>query len=647
MEGLRAGPYTRVLLVSPNGPTGLSFALNPIPLGLECIAACIKDTVEDVMIYDEFLDKGSFSNLLATFLPDLVGVSMSATEHDTGKRLIDKVKRFDARIPVIAGGFHPSGAPGVVFDTMQCDAVVRGEGEPVFLDIVQGKSWEGIAGLSYRKNGTIEHNPDREQVKDLDALPYPARDLRAKRGYVYKNNLAPERAYDLMYFGRGCWGKCTFCCEPYFSSGKQRYRTPERAFGEIMEIHAQHGKKPLRILISDPNILGQHKPVERLAELLIEAGNGAGRPIDITFQVMSRAEHVVSHPGVVEKMIRAGMISWELGLESSNEEDLVLTKKQIPLEKQERAVHILRSLGGEVLGTYVIGLESQTRAFIKTLPERGRAIGCASCAFGIATPFPGTGFWDDMHRKGRIIETNWARFDENNAVISHPELSPKELEDLRSWCMGRFWNLDVVVEQYRIQGIRVGPFRRHFKANLAEFFQSVAGKLLFAASAGGELASKHEGKAESQKDHYMKSMKSIFSAFINPRVEAYFTAHPMHHVVEMRQLGKMFKGHVFQVVLDNPTTRTCAFAMVVTVNEHGIDRIRLSRKPVLNHSILLRVDIDSMYVPSGLGPIALARYTAGLFTSGKIRLSGWRAIAKLVLLVAKEAFTARARHGSG
>jgi|GEM_PF-614393 len=642
MGDLLVGPYSRVLLVFPNGPTGLSFALNPIPLGLECIGAYIRDEIEAMMLYDEFLDKEPFLNVVAAFKPDLVAVSMSATEHNSGKALVAVVKQFDPRIPVIAGGFHPTGASEIVLNTIKCDAVARGEGELIFMDIVKGKPWAEIDGLSYKiPGGGIKHNPDREQIQDLDSLPFPARDLRIKRDYEFKNNLQPGRKYDLMYFGRGCWGKCTFCCEPYFSNGKQRYRSPERTFEEIMTIYDFHGRKPLRILISDPNILGQHKPVERLAELLINARNGWGNEIDITFQVMSRTEHVVAHPEVVKKMIRAGMISWELGLESTSPDDLQITKKNITVEKQESAVAILRSLGAEVLGTYVIGLEGQTKEFIKTLPDRGREIGCASCAFGIATPFPGSAFWDEMMLKGRIFETNWARFDENNAVVTHPELGPKELEDLRSWCMGRFWNLDVVVDQLHIEEIRVGPFRRKYKARFIEFVKSVGGKLGFAVAAASELAKKHEGKTISEQVHYMKSLHSILSAFINPRVEKYFNEYPMHDVVDMQQFGKYFHGKVIQIVLDNPEKKTCEFAMVITINKEGIDHFNISRKPVMNFDFLLRANTDALYVPPNLSSWQQARNLMRLVSTGKIRIRGWSTFLSLILFGIKEIISMR------
>lgn len=636
--------YNRVLLVSPAGPSGLSFALHPVPLGLECIAAVIREDVEDVMIYDQFLDKEPFSIVLEKFRPDLVGFSMSATEHNSSKELIKAVRKYNPSVPVIAGGFHPTGAPDLVLNELDSDVVCRGEGEAVFKEIVAGKPWDEIKGISFRQIGNgnkVFTNEDCARIKDLDTLPFPARDLRKKRGYSYKNNLMPDRAYDLMYFGRGCWGKCTFCCEPYFSHGTQRYRSAQRAFDEIMEIYKFHGNKPLRILISDPNILGQHKPIEQLADLLIAAGNGRGTKIDITFQVMSRTEHVVKHPDIVEKMIRAGMISWEVGLESTQEEDLKLTKKFISVEKQEAAVGILRSLGAEVLGTYVIGLESQTVEFIKTLPQRGIDIGCASGAFGIATPFPGSGFWDEMEKRGRIFETNWSRFDENNAVITHPQISPKELEDLRSWCMGRFWNLDTVLEQIYIEKIRVGPFKRKHKLPLIDFFSSVGGKLLFAANAGGELSNKWEGKASSQKDHYMKSLKAIFSAFINPRVETYFKTHKMSDVVDMRQFGKLFKNKTIQVILENSEKKICEFALRVDINEEGIENIAVTRKPVKNYNFLLRANTEVLYVPPNLSKFGILKNYLSIIQQGKFRIRGWWMLLKLIIWGISASLTAR------
>ncbi len=640
MNSLYSGTSTRVLLVKPSGSSGLAFALNPIPLGLESIAANIRDLVDDVLIYDHFMEKESLQSVLSWFKPDLVGFSMSATEHNTGGEMMQVVKKFDPKIPIIAGGFHPTGAPELVLNDLACDVVCRGEGEMIFREFVRGDAWEGIEGLSYKipdNGGEIVHNPDRPFLhgSDLDALPFPARDLRKRRGYEYKNSLLLNREYDLMEFGRGCYGKCTFCCEPYFSHGQQRYRSPERTMAEIRDIWNLHGGKPLRILISDPNILVNAKKVEGLCDLLLEAD------LDITFQVMSRTELVVKHPKIVEKMIRAGMISWELGIESPTQDDLDITLKFIPLNVQAKAVSILRKLGGETLGTYVIGLPNHTKKFIRTFPDHAREIGVSAAAFGIATPFPGTGFWDELSSDNLVIEQNWAKFDENHSVYRHPTLSHKEIESLRDWCMAKFWNLDTILEQIRLDEIRVGKFRSPYKAKIRDFLTMVLRKLTFAVDAGSELAEKGDGHASS---NFYESVKFFFDAWANPRLEQYFQEHPMHEIIDMRQFGKLFGGKRLQIVIEDIQQKKCLFAMLITISRNGIDSIKTSKKPSLDYDFLLRADLKNIYADER-SPMSMLKNLLRFISRGDLRVTGMRTLFKLVLFGLKEALSIRLNGG--
>ena len=71
--------FKRILLVKPEGRTGLGFALALIPIGLEYIAASIEDVVDEVNILDMLYERRrSLPYFLKSFSPDLVGISMSA-----------------------------------------------------------------------------------------------------------------------------------------------------------------------------------------------------------------------------------------------------------------------------------------------------------------------------------------------------------------------------------------------------------------------------------------------------------------------------------------------------------------------------------------------------------------------------------------
>ncbi|GAB4310422.1 MAG: hypothetical protein Kow0069_10590 [Promethearchaeota archaeon] len=627
-------------MVKPAGSSGLSYALHPIPLGLESIAASVADLVDDVLVFDQFMEPTSaFPPLLREFRPDFVGISMSATEHGSGKAMAKVVRRFDPRVPIVAGGYHPTGAPEAVLRELEVDAVCRGEGEELTRELVSGKSFSEIAGLSFWDDDAIVHNPDRP-FADLDSLPLPARHLRRRRGYVYKNNLLIDRAYDQMEFGRGCYGKCTFCCEPYMSRGKQRYKSPERAMEEVRQIYEFHGRRPLRILIGDPHILGQPARVDRFCDLLLEEN------LDVTFQVMSRTDVIVKRPEVVEKMVRAGMISWELGVESPTQADLDATLKRINLSTQNEAIAILRRLGAEALGTFVVGLPSHTKQFIKQFPDYARKIGLAAAAFGIATPFPGSDYWKDLEAKGLIFEKDWSRYDENHNVFHHPTMSKREIENLRNWCLARFWNLDAVVEQLRLDQWRVGRFRAKHKPTMAEFFLTVFRKLMFAHDAGSDLAESgqdgpvtEEGKAAK----WAEFAKFMFDAWVDPRVERYFSEHPFHEVVDTRQFGKVFGGKKISIVLEDRERKKCLFSLDIEISEHGLERVHLSKTPTNHQDLLVRADLTKMFVDPKLPVPVKMKRVFDIFRRKVAEIKGWGLLLKLALFGLKEALVLRMR----
>jgi hypothetical protein len=55
--------FKRILLVKPAGRKGLSFSFDLIPIGLEYLAAYIKDTVDQVNIVDLELDNRKFQDI--------------------------------------------------------------------------------------------------------------------------------------------------------------------------------------------------------------------------------------------------------------------------------------------------------------------------------------------------------------------------------------------------------------------------------------------------------------------------------------------------------------------------------------------------------------------------------------------------------
>jgi anaerobic magnesium-protoporphyrin IX monomethyl ester cyclase len=127
--------YKKILLVKPSGRKGLSFSFDLIPTGLEYIAAYIKDAVDEVHIVDLELDNRKFQDIINFYRPDLIGFTLSATEHNQGLRLAKIAKQNN--IQTVVGGYHPTSVPDIMLSNPQIDVVIRGEGEATMKELVE------------------------------------------------------------------------------------------------------------------------------------------------------------------------------------------------------------------------------------------------------------------------------------------------------------------------------------------------------------------------------------------------------------------------------------------------------------------------------------------------------------------------------
>jgi len=504
--------YRRVLLVKPKGKKGLGFAVDLIPIGLEYIAASIENVVEDVHIIDMELEQHSLKHFLDLFYPDLMGITMSATDHKEGLRLAKIAK--ENGITTILGGYHPTLVPDELLSHSQVDMVVRGEGEHTMKELVQKGCPKGVLGVSYKEDEKVIYNEDRPMIEDLDSLPFPARHLRRHK---YNHMNSKGREIDVICTSRGCWGRCSFCCEPVMNKSHQRFRSPENVMRELLEIASFHNGKPLQILVVDPNFMGDPERINRLCDLLHD------HKLDIEFSVMTRVDSVARHPQLIKKMCDNGFLDYELGIESPNLKDLENTRKGITLEMQRKAVKILRDNGAKVSGTFVIGLPGQTEEEIKRFPVYAKELGLINAAFGIATPFPRTKFYNDLDKKGLIVERDWTKYDEMHSVFRLDGISRKRLEELETYCMARFWTLNTLLDRAKVLQKRSGK-----KLSLKDFVEEIIGKVTCGRNAGCDL---RNGEFENH-------LKAVLEAIVDAENEEKERKISMHDVIEMsRFLG--------------------------------------------------------------------------------------------------------------
>jgi len=519
--------FKKVLLIKPSGRHGLSFAFDIIPTGLEYIAAYIENDVDEINIIDLEMEPKPIQRTIEKYLdelrPDLVGISMSATEHSEGLEIAQLIK--NRGIVTVLGGYHPTAIPDELLSHSQVDMVVRGEGERTMQELVTKEDARDINGISYKDNNEIVHNPDREFIEDLDSLPFPAWHLRR---YTYHTTIMPDREHDVITTSRGCWGRCSFCCEPSMSGSYQRYRSPKNVIDEILEIVKFHNEKPISIEVTDPHFMGKPKLVEQLCDLL------AQYKLDIRYGVKVRPDSIAKHPEIVRKMIAVGIEGFEMGIESPNMRDIKSTSKGLKTDVHVKAVNNIKRWGGGAGGTLVIGLPDQTEEEILQFPLYAKKLGLMSSAYGIATPYPGTKFYEELDSQGLIFETDWNRFDEMHSVFKIKHLSSERIEELASICMAKFWTIDTFIEKERVHMIKYKT-----KKPLMKFIADRMHELEFSVDTGLQL----------QEGNFSQHAREFLDASPDPEIKKYTEKVGMHNVIEMSRFLNLLGEQKIQITI--------------------------------------------------------------------------------------------------
>ena len=560
--------FRKILLVKPSGRKGLSFSFDLIPTGLEYIATYLEDAKYQVHIVDMELDNRKFQDIINFYNPDLIGITLSATEHSQGLHLAKIAKQNN--IHTVVGGYHPTSIPDIMLSHPQIDMVIRGEGEVTMKELVETGTPEDVAGISYKKNGKIIHNAQRPQIENLDTIPFPARHLRQ---YPYKSQ---DRVTDcdVIVMSRGCNGLCSFCCEPSMSQGCLRTRSPENVLNEIIEMAQYHKRKPVSVMFADPNFIGNPKQVDRLCDLLME------HDLNMEFCALVRADAMATHPQLVKKMCQVGIRRFEMGIESPNIKDLKSTKKGVTNRVHGEAVRNIRENGGRAGGTFVIGLPDQTEEEIKTFPIYAKEIGLTGAAFGIATPFPGTDFYKEIDDQSLIFETNWDNFDEMHSVYTTKYLTKEKIEEMATYCMAKFWNMDTFIDHERISQTRIKQ-----KKSIVDFVNERITNLGFLTNNGTEL----------QKDNFEKHIKIFLEAYIDTRVEAYTRKVGVHEVLEMSRFLKILGPQKIQCTLSLDDTHA---SFIFKTTKTAVEYIRIIRGRQADATITLDVDLKWLSEPA-------------------------------------------------
>ena len=356
-----------------------------MPLGITYVAAYAKQEGHEITYYcqdvyhypeehlTQYLNENHF---------DVVAMGFCAGyyQHIKIKKICKAIKASKDAPFIVLGGHGPSPDPDYWIEHTGADAVVIGEGEISFADLLNNPRRGGIR---------------TEYPTDLDAIPFPYVDPLPMENYIKSTYLTSSLDRGIgMVSGRGCPYHCNFC---YRLEDGIRFRSAQNIVEEI-----QKRKRDWNINFVwfwDELWMASEKRAFELSEAFLSAD------LDVRFFCTGRLNIV--NERILGIMKRAGCVAIDYGIEQYDNNALQAMNKRLTEEQIEKGIQITLASGIQPLFNIIWGnvgdtIESlnKSMAFLEKYNDYGQLR-----VIRPVTPYPGSPLFDTCVSRGLLKDS--------------------------------------------------------------------------------------------------------------------------------------------------------------------------------------------------------------------------------------------------
>ncbi len=404
-----------VLLVHPDVGFHLQkYSSRPfMPSGLLLVGTALHHAGYQVKIIDQSVEKDWKLKFIEALKTNVICVgisSLTGTQILNGLEIAKFVRTTHSSLPIVWGGVHPTLLPEQTLENEFVDIIVRREGEETMLELTNSlknhKSLAGIQGISYKENGKIVHNPDREFI-DLNKQPLPHWELMNLHRYT-----GEHKGYKSMTMvtSRGCPFNCGYCYVNFFHNRRWRAFNVDNVLKRMTVLINEYGISHFRF--DDEEFFINLKRSRDLLEQF--------KKLNIRWETSVRIDTILRMDDAYLELIKqSGCVNLEIGVESGSNRMLKLMNKKITREDIIKASQKLTKYNLNITFLFMVGFPTET------LEEMKESVSLAvhlkkqneknKVSFSIFTPYPGC----ELH----------------NLSIDHGFLPPDCLE---KWAVFRF-----------------------------------------------------------------------------------------------------------------------------------------------------------------------------------------------------------------
>jgi radical SAM superfamily enzyme YgiQ (UPF0313 family) len=424
----------KILLINPFGSNWVEgredvteTAIRMAPIGILSIAAYLLEKGHEVEVHD---CRGAVSRVGAedvlsrvkSFKPDMLGFTAVTSGFLNAYRLTEEIKKKVSQIRVVFGGVHVSALRAKILASYPAiDFLVTGEGEKAMAELAAGEKPGTIQGLVYREGTEIRDNGLRNDLCELDSLPFPA--YHKLEGFPKRFEAAlfnyPKAPSATIISSRGCPYQCSYCDRSVFRRSF-RYNSAEYLYDHMAFLKKEFSIR--HVFFYDDLFTFNRERIEKFCGLLRK------KPLNMTFNCAVRVGHIDDELLTMLKASGCWMVS--LGIESGAPEILAQHKTKVKR---------IQKSGLRAKGLFMMGLPGETEETIKVTSDFITDLELDDMNMTKFTPFPGSPIYQTIREEG-VFEERWELMNCLNFVFVPKGIESKErLDELYKQFIKRFY----------------------------------------------------------------------------------------------------------------------------------------------------------------------------------------------------------------
>jgi radical SAM superfamily enzyme YgiQ (UPF0313 family) len=323
-----------------------------MPLSVLALGAVLEG-VHEYTIIDGNVDRDAFSTL-TRLLTERADIRILAVSVMPGMQMLNAIrhcKNVKERFPhvtIVWGGYFPSMHTESVLNSDYVDFVIRAQAErslPELIDAVaNGNSFEAIHNLSFKRNGSFQHDPEYPTYDPnlRPLLPYHKVDMEAYAipTFVGRRTFCHETSV-------GCPHKCNFCGVVDLFHSRWKAESVERTMEVLISLKTKYGMDGIEF--HDSEFFVSEKRVAELCEKMI--------PISLRWWSEGRIDTMLNYSRETWRLMeRSGLKMVFYGAESGLDDTLKLMDKGgVTIEKTKAIAALCKEYHVQSEFSFVMG----------------------------------------------------------------------------------------------------------------------------------------------------------------------------------------------------------------------------------------------------------------------------------------------------